>query len=397
MRLNRLHLLAAGALTLGYAPAQIVLNELHLSMVGDDEDEYVELYAAPGTSLAGVMLLVVESDGGPVNGLLDSAWDLSGNQFGATDPYFVVGNVSPAVNADFALAGINSFENSSQTIYLVHVPDPALRATIDTVWLNTDVRTAVGATTTIIASTMGITILDSIAVIDTGATDTPFDNALVIGPDGTFFPAGAFRSGDCPGNWCTDEYTSFDWDPNGSTNGGVPVTGAPNDPTPGAQNYQSPTCTTAASLGTCTGSVNIGTNYCTANVNSTGATGVASATGSTAVAANNVTLRAASLPNNAFAFFLVSRDAGFVANPGGSQGNLCVGGSIGRYVGPGQIKNTGVVGAIDLAIDLTQVPQPTGSVAVAPGDTWRFTCWHRDVVAGSATSNFTNGLAIAFN
>ena len=24
------------------------------------------------------------------------------------------------------------------------------------------------------------------AIVDTGATDTPFDNALVIGPDGTF-------------------------------------------------------------------------------------------------------------------------------------------------------------------------------------------------------------------
>jgi hypothetical protein len=397
MRLTRLHFLAAGALTFGYTPAQIVLNELHLSMAGDDEDEYAELIAAPGTSLAGVMLLVVESDAGPVNGILDAAWDLSGNQFGATDPYYVVGNVSTAVNPDFALTGINTFENSSQTIYLVLVPDPALRATIDTTWLNTDVRTAPGATTTIIASTMGITILDSVAVVDAGTTDTPFDNALTIGPDGTFFPAGAFRSGDCPGNWCTDEYTAFSWDPNGSTNGGVPVIGAPNDPTPGAQNYLSPTCMTAPSLGTCTGSGSIGTNYCAANANSTGATGSISATGSGSVAANNVTLRASSLPNNAFAFFLVSRDAGFVANPGGSQGNLCLAGSIGRYVGPGQIGNTGAVGAVDLAIDLTQIPQPTGPVAVAAGETWRFTCWHRDVVAGSATSNFSNGLAIAFN
>ena len=362
MRLTRLQLLAAGALTMGYTPAQIVLNELHLSMAGDDEDEYVELYAAPGTSLDGIMLLVVESDGGPVNGILDAAWDLSGNQFGASDPYFVIGNASTAVNPDFVLAGINSFENSSQTIYLVSVPDPGLRATIDSVWINMDVRTAPNATTTNITSTMGITVLDTLAIMDSGATDTPFDNALVIGPDGTFFPAGAFRSGDCPGNWCTDEYTAFNWDPNGSTNGGVPVTGAANDPTPGAQNYLSPTCTTAASSGTCSGSVNIGTNYCTANPNSTGATGVTSATGSNAVAANNVTLRAASLPSNAFAFFLVSRDAGLIANPGGSQGNLCLGGSIGRYVGPGQIMNTGGVGAIDLAINLTQVPQPTGFV-----------------------------------
>lgn len=395
MRLDRLHLLAAGALTLGFAPAQIVLNELHLSMVGDDEDEYVELYAAPGTSLDGIMLLVVESDGGPVNGVLDSAWDLSGQQFGAGDPYFVVGNVSTAVNPDFALTGINTFENSSMTVYVVRVPDPGLRATIDSVWVNTDVRTAVGATTTLIATTPGITILDLVAILDADPSDNAFDGALVIGPDGSFFPSGAFRSGDCPGNWCTDEFTFFGWDPNGSTNMGVPVVGAPNDPTPGAQNYLSPTCTSAPSLGTCGGG-NIGTSYCTANANSTGATGSITATGSAAVAANDVTLSAASLPNNAFAFFLVSRDAGFVGNPGGSQGNLCLGGSIGRYVGPGQVKNSGTTGSFSLVLNLNQTPTPSGFVSIAGGQTWNFQSWFRDAVGGVATSNFTDGLSISF-
>jgi len=144
------------------------------------------------------------------------------------------------------------------------------------------------------------------------------------------------------------------------------------------------------------GPVSLGTSYCTATVNSTGGTASMSATGSLVAAANSVTLRADGLPNSAFGFFLTSRTQGFVQNPGGSQGNLCLSGSIGRFVGPGQIKNSGATGAIDLAIDLTQQPTPTGAVAVQAGETWNFTAWHRDVVAGAATSNFANGLALTF-
>jgi hypothetical protein len=111
---------------------------------------------------------------------------------------------------------------------------------------------------------------------------------------------------------------------------------------------------------------------------------------------NDVTLEATGLPNNAFGFFLTSTMQGFVMNPGGSVGNLCLGGSIGRYVGPGQIQNTGLLGAISLQLDLTQTPTPTGLVSVAPGQTWNFTAWHRDVQGGVAVSNFADGYSINF-
>jgi hypothetical protein len=140
----------------------------------------------------------------------------------------------------------------------------------------------------------------------------------------------------------------------------------------------------------------LGTNYCTAVANSTGNTADISAVGSNSAAANNVTLLATEMPNNAFGFFLTSQTQGFIQNPGGSQGNLCLTGSIGRYVGPGQIQNTGVTGGISLALDLTQTPQPTGFVSIQAGQTWNFTAWHRDAIGGVATSNFTNGLSIAF-
>ncbi len=139
-----------------------------------------------------------------------------------------------------------------------------------------------------------------------------------------------------------------------------------------------------------------GSNYCTANNNSTGSAASMSATGSNQLLDNNVVLAASGLPNNAFGFFLTSTTQGFIANPGGSQGNLCLGGAIGRYVGPGQIKNSGATGAIDLAINVNSMPSPSGSVIVAPGQTWNFTAWYRDTIGGAATSNFADGYAITF-
>ncbi|MEM1450539.1 MAG: hypothetical protein AAF957_09295 [Planctomycetota bacterium] len=145
------------------------------------------------------------------------------------------------------------------------------------------------------------------------------------------------------------------------------------------------------------GSGGIGTSYCgPANVNSTGFPAILTLSGSPVVSANLLTANVDSMPLNAFGFFLVSQAQGFVANPGGSQGNLCLGGAIGRYVGPGQIQNSGMTGSISLMLDLTMVPQPNGFVAVQPGETWNFTAWFRDAIMGSATSNFSQGVEIVF-
>ena len=143
-------------------------------------------------------------------------------------------------------------------------------------------------------------------------------------------------------------------------------------------------------------SSNVGTNYCTGVANSTGAVGNIIASGSLTVADNDMTLVASSLPSNSFGFYLTSRVQGQTSNPGGSQGNLCVSGAIGRYVGPGQIKNSGSGGSFSLPLDLTQMPTPTGLVPAQAGETWNFTTWYRDAVGGSATSNFTNGVEVSF-
>ncbi|MEZ6015053.1 MAG: hypothetical protein R3F49_08070 [Planctomycetota bacterium] len=141
----------------------------------------------------------------------------------------------------------------------------------------------------------------------------------------------------------------------------------------------------------------LGSSYCGPAVpNSTGSAGVIEATGSETAADNDVTLTALDLPNQAFGFFLTSMTQGSVAQPGGSQGVLCLGGAIGRYVGAGQIQNTGATGSFSLALDLTQTPQPNGFVSITAGGTWNFQAWHRDTSGGNATSNFTDAVQIQF-
>ena len=109
----------------------------------------------------------------------------------------------------------------------------------------------------------------------------------------------------------------------------------------------------------------------------------------------HLTLIARDLPLHAFGHFLTSRAQGLVNGAGGSQDDLCLGGLIGRYSGPGQIKNSGAAGSFSLAIDLTAMPQPVGHIAAQAGETWYFQAWYRDANPMS-TSNFTDAVRVTF-
>lgn len=130
----------------------------------------------------------------------------------------------------------------------------------------------------------------------------------------------------------------------------------------------------------------VGTTYCTAVPNSTGVIGTTSIAGSPMASDNLITLTASDLPAATFGYFLCSVTQAQVASPGGSQGTLCLGGEIGRFTG--NVFQTGVSGSHSHAVDLTQLPGPTGAVAASAGETWNFQCWHRDANP-TATSNFT--------
>ncbi|MEM9381003.1 MAG: hypothetical protein AAGB93_13710, partial [Planctomycetota bacterium] len=130
---------------------------------------------------------------------------------------------------------------------------------------------------------------------------------------------------------------------------------------------------------------------CVGNPNSTGRRGFLRAIGDRTTTADK-TLYATDLPANAAGMFLASQATNTVVFPGGSQGVLCLGGSIGRFglygSGPGG-EHMGTVGPGAIA-------QPTGAISALTGETWFFQSWHRDAVGGAATSNFTNAVGVAF-
>ena len=141
---------------------------------------------------------------------------------------------------------------------------------------------------------------------------------------------------------------------------------------------------------------NIGSSYCMAAPNSTGSVGAISALGATTAAANNLTLMASDLPTNQFGIFITSMTQAFVPGAGGtSNGNLCLGGSLGRFSLPNQILTSGSSGSFELTVDTTQIPQGSGFVTIMAGETWNYQAWHRDPVG--VGSNFTGGLEVMFN
>lgn len=136
--------------------------------------------------------------------------------------------------------------------------------------------------------------------------------------------------------------------------------------------------------------------YCSPAIdNSTGWPGRIHASGTSEVNANHVLLTAEQLPPNMFGYFLASQSQGFVPAFAGSQGNLCLGGFVGRFNEGTQIYNSAEYGAACLELDLATIPLPQGHVAVQPGETWHFQSWYRDRNPGH-TSNLTDAVTVTF-
>lgn len=97
------------------------------------------------------------------------------------------------------------------------------------------------------------------------------------------------------------------------------------------------------------------------------------------------------VPEGSFGLMLASQSFGFVPQAGGSAGNLCLAGHIGRRNGPiwttyFSTSNNELVKRFDLSFSPT-----TPGVAMLPGETWYFQGWFRD---GSTGSNFTDGMRL---
>ncbi len=137
-----------------------------------------------------------------------------------------------------------------------------------------------------------------------------------------------------------------------------------------------------------------GTDVCDGVVNSTGRPSQLEAFGRPGAGANDLTLYCIDLPSGCVGYAIASQEAGFTSNPGGSDGNLCLGRSIGRAID--RMFTVGGPGRGSVALDLTALPQPMGTLAATSGDIWFFQVWHRDSCATGATSNFTGAVSVQF-
>lgn len=165
-------------------PQPTVINEVLASTTGTDV-EYVEFYGEPGASLAGLSLIYVESNNTGA-GTIDFRYDFAPTDSIGVNGFYLIGTTASlqsfygvTPNANIVT---NSLENSSATVALVET-----------------------------ASLGGSSVTSSEVVLDTvGITDatasTFFFGAPVVGPDGTFFPAGVRRVADG-----VDTDTAVDW------------------------------------------------------------------------------------------------------------------------------------------------------------------------------------------
>ncbi|ACB53973.1 hypothetical protein cce_4625 [Crocosphaera subtropica ATCC 51142] len=158
------------------AKSTVVLNEIYASHTGTDDTEFIELFGIPQTSLDGLSLIVVEGDSG-LEGTIDRRIDFDATHVIGDNSFFLIGNpiglgTNYGVTPDLEISD-NFLENSSQTFALV--------------------ETSSLSGTTVTGSEA---VLDAVALRDGDIGDTFFFGTPVIGPDGSFFPAGARRVND---------------------------------------------------------------------------------------------------------------------------------------------------------------------------------------------------------
>lgn len=166
----------------------VLINEVLASHVGTDDTEYLELFGDAGASLEGLSLIVVEGDNIASQGQIDRRLDFGADERLGSNRFFLVGNPA-GLAANYGVTpnvtfGNDFFENSTLTVALAET-------------------STVGPGSIVTGSEV---VLDAVALTDGGAGDVAFFGAPVVGPDGSFFPAGARRVTDG-----VDTDTAADW------------------------------------------------------------------------------------------------------------------------------------------------------------------------------------------
>lgn len=130
-----------------------------------------------------------------------------------------------------------------------------------------------------------------------------------------------------------------------------------------------------------------GTPYCDAAPNSAGLIATTRATGSPVVLQNDLTLVTEMAPPRVPGLYFFG--AGQTSQPFG-DGILCVNPPLIRIQPP---VGTDAAGAVSMPFDTTSFP---ASLLIAPGTTWNFQFWYRDLLGGPAGFNLSDAYEISF-
>lgn len=208
----------------GVSLPNIAINELRISSSGssDDDSNFVEIFGAAGTSLDNVSLVVLSGEFNP--GQVDFAFDLTGLTIDE-DGLLLVANPGITNEIPQAVTEANDlftefdFFGSPSTFLLVSDFTGTQGADLD---LDNDgtLDAAIG------------TVIDSVSLVDGDGTADISYSTTVIGPSGSFSPAGVARAVDGTGTFQKLDFGSFAADTPGTSNEAPPP---PLDPTPIAE------------------------------------------------------------------------------------------------------------------------------------------------------------------
>jgi FG-GAP repeat len=136
----------------------------------------------------------------------------------------------------------------------------------------------------------------------------------------------------------------------------------------------------------------LGTIVCDAQPNSAGLAATLELTGSLVAEVGDLTLSAASLPRHELGFFLASRSEGFIPNPGGSDGDLCLGTPYARLTA--SAGSSGAQGTLEYQLTPLSIlfDKPD---TIQAGESWTFQTWYRDQ-ASPGGSNFSTAVTVVF-
>ncbi len=136
----------------------------------------------------------------------------------------------------------------------------------------------------------------------------------------------------------------------------------------------------------------LGTPTCVGVPNATGQPALLTARGSDYAHFGYVDFFGSSFPPLSVGLLVAAPLQSFVANPAGSQGNLCLGGTL-RRLGH---RPADAQGNWSLAYELPAAGSiPPNQPAITPGTTWHFQAWYRQP-GTPPTSNFSGALEITF-